>query len=134
MIILFSFGITSYLSIRCASSSVILVAICSQGHVDTACVCMCLQWQCTNCRHLCFHVIHLFLQQQKQNVEDLQQAVGVAKNNYRHAMSNLEKISEEIHEMRKLPILPPREPGVGCDSEELFPLEINLGRYCDSFV
>ncbi|KAF6018585.1 SH3BP5 [Bugula neritina] len=73
--------------------------------------------------------LELQLQQQKQNVEDLQQAVGVAKNNYRHAMSNLEKISEEIHEMRKLPILPPREPGVGCDSEELFPLEINLEKH-----
>ena len=43
-------------------------------------------------------------------------------------MSNLETISEEIHESRKLP-LPPREPGVGCESDEEFPTEINLGEH-----
>ena len=68
------------------------------------------------------------LQQQKQNVEDLQAAVSNAKVKYREAMSNLETISEEIHESRKLP-LPPREPGVGCESDEEFPTEINLGEH-----
>lgn len=42
-------------------------------------------------------------------------------------MSKLESISEAIHESRKLP-LPPREPGVGCESDEDFPSEINLGK------
>ena len=41
-------------------------------------------------------------------------------------MCSLEKISEEIHEQRR-PSLPPREPGVGCESDEDFPSEINLG-------
>ena len=41
-------------------------------------------------------------------------------------MCNLERISEEIHEQRR-PSLPPREPGVGCESDEDFPSEINLG-------
>ena len=68
------------------------------------------------------------MQQQKQNVEDLQAAVSNAKVKYREAMSNLETISEEIHESRKLP-LPPREPGVGCESDEEFPTEINLGEH-----
>ena len=49
--------------------------------------------------------------------------------NYKAAMSQLEKISEEIHEQRKmidLPLL--REPGVGCESDEEFPQEIDLGK------
>lgn len=51
----------------------------------------------------------------------------MAKANYKAAMANLEKISEEIHEKRR-PRLPPREPGVGCESDEEFPSEINLGK------
>lgn len=77
--------------------------------------------------HRVIRIVFSFLQQQKQNVEDLQQAVSNAKAKYREAMSNLEGISEEIHESRKLP-LPPREPGVGCESDDEFPSEINLGK------
>lgn len=58
------------------------------------------------------------------------QAVSIAKQNYKAAMCSLEKISEEIHAMRQQPLtLPPREPGVGCESDDDFPSEINLGKF-----
>lgn len=63
-------------------------------------------------------------------MDDLQKGVSIAKTNYKAAMTNLEKISEEIHDQRKSISLPPREPGVGCESDEEFPSEINLGK-CD---
>lgn len=60
-------------------------------------------------------------------MDDLQAAVVAAKSRYKSAMCQLERISEEIHEKRQVLDLPMRTPGVGCDSDEDFPLEINLG-------
>ncbi|CAL1545364.1 unnamed protein product, partial [Lymnaea stagnalis] len=57
------------------------------------------------------------LQQVKQSVEDLQQAMKSAKQRYSGALKRLEQISECIHEMRrkKLLLMYPREPGVGAE-------------------
>lgn len=78
------------------------------------------------CLDYLFNPPSLDLQQQKQNVEDLQRGVAAAKDGYKSAMVQLERISEEIHSQRNLP-LPIREPGVGCETEE-FVTEIDLGK------
>ncbi|KAK7508490.1 hypothetical protein BaRGS_00000056 [Batillaria attramentaria] len=65
--------------------------------------------------------LELKLQQQKQNVSDLQQAIAISKTRYANALHNLESISEEIHESRrsKLLLMFPREPGVGAESDSV---------------
>lgn len=72
------------------------------------------------------------LEQQKQNVISLQKRLQEAKTEYSSALKNLEQISEELHEKRKLKALLqyPREPGVGAESETskcLSISEMNLG-------
>lgn len=65
--------------------------------------------------------LELRLQQLKQNVWDLQQAIGSSKARYASALHALETISEEIHESRrnKLLLMFPREPGVGAESDSV---------------
>lgn len=53
------------------------------------------------------------LSAQKVRVENLQRAVMMSKQSYSESLQNLESISEEIHQKRKL--LQPREPGVGAE-------------------
>ena len=58
-------------------------------------------------------------QQERQNVEDLQRALALAKQKYKATLKSLETISDGIHEMRKAKassLLPPRTPGVGAES------------------
>ncbi len=73
-----------------------------------------------------------YLQQEKQNVEDLQRALRAAKRRYKGALERLEEISNSVHEKRRKRIqLPPRTPGVGAeatDSTSDLP-SINLGIY-----
>ena len=63
------------------------------------------------------------LQQLKQNVWDLQQAISTRKARYAEALRRLEALSAEIHESRrsrqKLMLQFPREPGVGAESDSL---------------
>ncbi|XP_046565336.1 SH3 domain-binding protein 5-like isoform X1 [Haliotis rubra] len=65
--------------------------------------------------------LELRLQQQKQNIDDLQNAIRSSKARYSDSLRHLEGISEEIHESRRQKILLmfPREPGVGADDESL---------------
>ncbi|XP_046340845.2 SH3 domain-binding protein 5-like isoform X1 [Haliotis rufescens] len=65
--------------------------------------------------------LELKLQQQKQNIDDLQNAIRSSKVKYSDSLRHLEGISEEIHESRRQKILLmfPREPGVGADDESL---------------
>lgn len=57
-------------------------------------------------------------QVEKQNAEDLQLALVCNKQKYKHALSNLEQMSEEVHARRKSKLaLPPRTPGVGAETE-----------------
>lgn len=65
---------------------------------------------------------------------DLEKAVKGAKQKYSDALKNLERISEEVHLRRKSRMaslqLPPREPGVGAESDSnasSLP-DINLGK------
>ncbi len=58
-------------------------------------------------------------QQERQNVEDLQRALSLAKQKYKATLKSLETISDSIHEKRKARAssqLPPRTPGVGAES------------------
>ncbi|XP_064648064.1 SH3 domain-binding protein 5-like isoform X2 [Lineus longissimus] len=72
------------------------------------------------------------LEEQKQQVQNLQTSIQAAKDNYKISLQMLETISEEIHAKRREKSgvqieLPPREPGVGADSEgSVSSLEINL--------
>ncbi|XP_064614072.1 SH3 domain-binding protein 5-like [Liolophura sinensis] len=56
----------------------------------------------------------------KVAVEALHEAVTMSKRKYSHALSNLETISNQVHEQRKgrLMLHLPREPGVGAESAE----------------
>ncbi|XP_035209341.1 SH3 domain-binding protein 5 homolog isoform X2 [Stegodyphus dumicola] len=65
------------------------------------------------------------LQDLKNRVESLQKAVMDSKASYATCLHNLEMISSEIHERRKLN-LPPREPGVGAEWDARANSEINL--------
>lgn len=72
------------------------------------------------------------LEDQKRNVIFLQEKLQEAKSNYSGALKNLERISEELHEKRKLKAVLqyPREPGVGAESENSkcdAASEMNLG-------
>ena len=58
-------------------------------------------------------------QQERQNIEDLQRALSLAKQKYKATLQSLETISESIHEKRKAKAssqLPLRTPGVGAES------------------
>ena len=73
-------------------------------------------------------------QQQKQNVIFLQERLQEAKSEYAEALQNLEHISEELHEKRKLKAVLryPRQPGVGAESENskcVSVTEMNLGNF-----
>lgn len=59
------------------------------------------------------------LQILKERVQGLQKAVVEAKKRYTQALRNLEVISEQIHQKRKLRTMQPREPGVGAEKLEL---------------
>ncbi|CAL1282507.1 unnamed protein product [Larinioides sclopetarius] len=65
------------------------------------------------------------LQDLKSRVESLQKAVTDSKASYAACLRNLEMISSEIHERRKLN-LPPREPGVGAERDSKTNSEIYL--------
>ena len=56
-------------------------------------------------------------------------ALGSAKERYRDSLTQLEKISEQIHEQRNesMKLLPPRTPGVGAEDDDDLP-SINLGK------
>ncbi|KAI0227922.1 SH3 domain-binding protein 5-like [Lamellibrachia satsuma] len=59
------------------------------------------------------------LKQERQNIEDLQRALSLAKQKYKATLQSLETISESIHEKRKAKAssqLPLRTPGVGAES------------------
>lgn len=63
-------------------------------------------------------VLEKRLKVEKQNAEDLQLALVCNKQKYKHALSNLEQMSEEVHARRKSKLaLPPRTPGVGAETE-----------------
>ena len=67
-------------------------------------------------------------------MEDLQRALGAAKELYRTALANLERISNDIHAQRNADKgleLPPRTPGVGAEADccqQMDSLSINLGK------
>ncbi|XP_076465510.1 uncharacterized protein LOC143297181 [Babylonia areolata] len=67
--------------------------------------------------------LELKLQQLKQNVWDLQHAIGIRKTRYADALRCLEAVSTEIHESRrsrkKMLLQYPREPGVGAETDSL---------------
>ncbi|XP_021358139.1 SH3 domain-binding protein 5-like [Mizuhopecten yessoensis] len=67
--------------------------------------------------------LDLRLQQQKQNVLDLQQAIKGYKVKYADTLRTLEQISESIHESRRqnLILMFPRQPGVGAESTNVSP-------------
>ncbi|CAL1282506.1 unnamed protein product [Larinioides sclopetarius] len=65
------------------------------------------------------------LQDLKSRVESLQKAVTDSKASYAACLRNLEMISSEIHERRKLN-LPPREPGVGAERDSKTNSEISI--------
>ncbi|KFM81046.1 SH3 domain-binding protein 5-like protein, partial [Stegodyphus mimosarum] len=65
------------------------------------------------------------LQDLKNRVESLQKAVMDSKASYATCLHNLEMISSEIHERRKLN-LPPREPGVGAEWDARANSEITI--------
>ncbi|KAK2140862.1 hypothetical protein LSH36_1225g00022 [Paralvinella palmiformis] len=72
------------------------------------------------------------LQIERVNVEDLQMGLLCAKQKYRTALSNLEAISEEIHQKRrKRLLLPPRTPGVGAESDVSSLPEVSLDNLSD---
>lgn len=79
------------------------------------------------------HELDVKLQHQKQNVTDLQAAIKDRKAKYAQALENLEKISEEIHQLRrdKIMLMFPRQPGVGAESgsslASIVP-ELNFGK------
>ncbi|GFS15341.1 SH3 domain-binding protein 5-like protein [Elysia marginata] len=64
--------------------------------------------------------LELKLQQVKQSIQDLQQAMVAAKARYSGALRRLETISDCIHEQRRqqFVLMYPREPGVGAEENE----------------
>ncbi|XP_076827629.1 SH3 domain-binding protein 5b [Brachyhypopomus gauderio] len=58
---------------------------------------------------------YLQLEQLKKNVDDLQTKLTQAKVEYKTALKNLEKISDEIHERRRSSAMGPRGRGVGAE-------------------
>jgi len=57
------------------------------------------------------------LQILKQYAEDISLALTCNKQRYQLALDNLESISDELHEQRRL-VLPPRTPGVGAEASD----------------
>ncbi|KAG1684648.1 SH3 domain-binding protein 5 [Nymphon striatum] len=72
------------------------------------------------------NVLHKNLEMLKERIEQLQITVMLAKRRYAESLHNLEAISEEIHERRKMCLLKFREPGVGAEIPAELP-EIMLG-------
>ncbi|XP_005106123.2 SH3 domain-binding protein 5 [Aplysia californica] len=70
--------------------------------------------------------LEIKLQQLKQTLEDLQQAMRSAKRRYSVSLHHLEAISNHIHERRrqKLLLLYPREPGVGAEEEHVISTDL----------
>ncbi|GFO13664.1 Sh3 domain-binding protein 5 [Plakobranchus ocellatus] len=64
--------------------------------------------------------LEIKLQQVKQSIQDLQQAMASAKIRYSGALRRLEAISDCIHEQRRqeLVLMYPREPGVGAEEDQ----------------
>ena len=64
------------------------------------------------------------MEAQKARIEELDQLLSITKGTYKDAMYNLSKISEEIHNKRKIEksikTLPPRESGVGAESPSVY--------------
>ncbi|KAL4624801.1 SH3 domain-binding protein 5-like isoform X1 [Arapaima gigas] len=60
---------------------------------------------------------YLQLEQLKKKVEERQAKLSVAKGEYKTALQNLEKISDEIHERRRSSVLECRGHGVGADGD-----------------
>jgi len=56
-----------------------------------------------------------FFQTLKQYAADIALALTCSKQRYQLALDNLESISDEVHEQRRL-VLPPRTPGVGAEA------------------
>lgn len=67
------------------------------------------------------------LQDLKLHVDNLQKSVSDAKATYSKSLHNLEVISEEIHEKRRM--LQPREPGVGAELETIESI-LNIDKCC----
>lgn len=71
----------------------------------------------------------------KQYAEDIALALTCNKQRYQLALDNLESISDEVHEQRRL-VLPPRTPGVGAEAvEDLsnWP-SVNIGEFTISCI
>lgn len=64
----------------------------------------------------------------KQYVEDIALALSCNKQRYQLALDNLESISDEVHEQRRL-VLPPRTPGVGAEAADDLSswMSVNIG-------
>ncbi|XP_037836129.1 SH3 domain-binding protein 5b isoform X2 [Kryptolebias marmoratus] len=58
---------------------------------------------------------YLQLENLKKNVDERQAKLSQAKGEYKTALKNLEMISDEIHERRRISIMGPRRPGVGAE-------------------
>ncbi|XP_059801358.1 SH3 domain-binding protein 5-like isoform X2 [Hypanus sabinus] len=58
---------------------------------------------------------YLQMEQLKQNVDELQTKLSLAKGEYKAALKNLEMISDEIHERRRSNVIGPRGRGVGAE-------------------
>ncbi|XP_013877071.1 SH3 domain-binding protein 5b [Austrofundulus limnaeus] len=60
---------------------------------------------------------YLQLENLKKNVDERQAKLSQAKGEYKTALKNLEMISDEIHERRRISIMGPRRPGVGAEGD-----------------
>ncbi|XP_056142281.1 SH3 domain-binding protein 5b [Lampris incognitus] len=60
---------------------------------------------------------YLQLEHLKKNVDELQAKLTQAKDEYKTALRNLERISDEIHERRRSCAMGPRERGVGAEGD-----------------
>lgn len=52
-------------------------------------------------------------------MDERQAKLSQAKNEYKTALKNLEMISDEIHERRRMSIIGPRRPGVGAEGDSV---------------
>ncbi|XP_037532696.1 SH3 domain-binding protein 5b [Nematolebias whitei] len=62
---------------------------------------------------------YLQLENLKKNVDERQAKLSQAKSEYKTALKNLEMISDEIHERRRMSIIGPRRPGVGAEGDSV---------------
>lgn len=81
------------------------------------------RWSCKSCQLRWFQVL-------KQYAEDIALALTCNKQRYQLALDNLESISDEVHEQRKL-VLPPRTPGVGAEAADDLSdwMSVNIGEF-----